>query len=207
MNSWLVRRRLRSQGRRKYPHALIYGELSSDTEVLEGAWIPYGVRVGERCHIGRYSYIMPSAYLQRVHIGNFCSIAEDCAFLCNSHPTDQFSTFPFSRRLAMHKKHFKPLYDEVIDRGPINIGHDVWIGRGCTIMGGISIGTGAIIGAGSVVTKDVEPYTIVGGVPAKPIRKRLSDKAIEKLLASRWWDWPLEEISKRSEELKAMTRG
>jgi len=204
MNSWLVRRWLRLQGRLKYPNALIYGAVSADAEVLEGAWIPYGVRVGEHCRIGRYSYVMSPAYLQGVHIGNFCSIAEGCIFLCHSHPANQFSTFPFSRRLAMHNIDFPALFEERIDRGPIRIGHDVWIGAHCTIMGGVTIGTGAIIATGAVVTHDVEPYAVVGGVPAKLIRKRFSDAVIQRLLDSHWWNWQLDEIAARGKELKQM---
>lgn len=80
-------------------------------------------------------------------------------------------------------------YRRMARRGPINIGNDVWIGYGAVILRGVSIGDGAIVGAGAVVTKDVDPYTIVGGVPAKTIRKRFNEKIIRQLLKIKWWDW------------------
>ena len=106
----------------------------------------------------------------------------------------------------MHGVEFPPLFVETLDKGQIKIGHDVWVGANSCIMGGITIGTGAIIGAGSLVTKDVAPYTIVGGVPAKVIRTRFSNAAVEKLLASQWWNWSLDEIRSRADELTALTR-
>ncbi len=81
------------------------------------------------------------------------------------------------------------------NKGDIVIGNDVWIGYEAIILAGVTIGDGAIIGTRAVVTKDVPPYTIVGGVPAKPIRKRFSDEIISSLLETRWWDWPEEKIS------------
>ena len=81
------------------------------------------------------------------------------------------------------------------NQGDIVIGNDVWIGYEAVILAGVTIGDGAIIGARAVVTKDVPPYTIVGGVPAKPIRKRFSDSDISRLLELRWWDWPTEKIA------------
>jgi len=202
MLSRILRHWLRLQGRFRHSHALVYGKVRAGADVGEGAWIPYGVCVEADCRIGRFSYIMPPGHLAGVSIGNFCSIAENCMFIRNQHPVTHFSTFPFARRLAMHGIDFEPLFNESIDRGDIVIEHDVWIGRNCTIMGGITIGTGAIIAAGAVVTHHVEPYTIVGGVPARPIRKRFSDPVIKRLLASRWWDWPLDEITARGKELE-----
>jgi virginiamycin A acetyltransferase len=81
------------------------------------------------------------------------------------------------------------------NKGDIAIGNDVWIGYDAVIMAGVRIGNGAIVGTRAVVTKDVEAYTIVGGVPAKPIRKRFCDEIIAGLLSIRWWDWPAQKIS------------
>ena len=81
------------------------------------------------------------------------------------------------------------------NRGDIVVGSDVWIGYEAVILSGVTIGDGAIVGARAVVTKDVPPYTIVGGVPAKPIRKRFSEEDIAQLLELRWWDWPQEKIA------------
>ena len=89
------------------------------------------------------------------------------------------------------------------NKGDIVIGNDVWIGYGAVIFAGVTIGDGAIIGTRAVVTKDVPPYTIVGGVPAKPIRKRFSDDDIAALLKMKWWDWPVEQIKEHIAEIQS----
>jgi virginiamycin A acetyltransferase len=147
---------------------------------------------------------MPQSHLKHVKIGNFCSIGEHVLFLNHQHNTHAFSTFPFHERLAMHNINIPPMYEESIDSGGIHIAHDVWIGARSTIMGGVNIGTGAIIGAGSIVTKDVPPYTIVAGVPAKELRPRFSDASISALLNSQWWTWSLEDIQSKQRELAKM---
>ena len=89
----------------------------------------------------------------------------------------------------------KNVADSWDNKGDIVVGNDVWIGYEAVVMAGVKIGDGAIIGARSLVTKDIPPYTIVGGLPAKPIRKRFSEETILRLLEIRWWDWPREKIS------------
>lgn len=128
-------------------------------------------------------------------IGKFCMIASDVTFIMNgaNHLSDAISTYPFAIfgqdwSQAMDGKEYPKKSDTVV-------GNDVWIGYGATIMPGITIGDGAIIATKSVVTKDVAPYSIVGGNPAKEIRKRFSEKEISELLELAWWDWPIEEIT------------
>jgi virginiamycin A acetyltransferase len=134
-------------------------------------------------------------------IGKFCMIASDVKFIMNgaNHLTDALSTYPYAIfgngwEQAMENKSYP-------QKGNINIGNDVWIGYNATIMAGVTIGDGAIIAANSNVVKDVEPYTIVGGNPAKEIKKRFSEDVITKLLALKWWDWDIEKISKNIQNL------
>ncbi|HAT8251615.1 TPA: chloramphenicol acetyltransferase [Legionella pneumophila] len=125
-------------------------------------------------------------------IGKFCQIATNVKFVMNggSHHLGEFSSFPFII--------FQSYWPEVpfIEnrRKDTVIGNDVWIGYDATIMPGVSIGDGAIIGTRAVVTKDVAPYEIVGGNPAQVIRKRFDEKTIDFLLKLAWWDWPIEQI-------------
>ena len=128
-------------------------------------------------------------------IGKFCMIASGVQFIMNggNHLTDSISTYPFSIfgedwANAMEGKSFPY-------KGDTEIGNDVWIGSNATIMPGVKVGDGAIIATNSTVTKNVEPYTIVGGNPAKPIRKRFSEEQIEVLLKLKWWDWDIEKIT------------
>lgn len=129
----------------------------------------------------------------RVVIGKFCSIADGVKFVFGNHATDRVATFPL-RALFFGGKPF----EDSLSKGNITIGHDVWIGADALILSGVSIGHGSIVAAGSVVSKNVAPYTVVGGVPARPIKKRLSDSQIKSLLEIQWWNWPLEKI--RAEE-------
>lgn len=131
-------------------------------------------------------------------IGKFCSIACGAKFLFNSanHTMGSLSTYPFP--IFYEEWEHGIWVDKAWDnKGNIVIGNDVWIGYEAVILAGVTIGDGAIIGARAVVTKDVPPYTIVGGVPAKPIRKRFSDDTINELLSMRWWDLPPEKILER----------
>lgn len=129
-------------------------------------------------------------------IGKFCSIACGAKFLMNSanHTLHSLSTYTFPLFNDEWEHGMKPR-ESWDNEGDIIIGNDVWIGFEAILLAGVTIGDGAIIGARAVVTRDIPPYTIVGGIPAKPIRKRFSDKDIALLLALRWWDWPAEKIS------------
>lgn len=133
----------------------------------------------------------------RLIIGKFCSIACGAKFLFNSanHSLTSLSTYPFPiffEEWGPERAQVTRAWDH---KGDIVIGNDVWIGYEAVILAGVTIGDGAIIGTRAVVTKDVPPYTIVGGVPAKPIRKRFPDDTIAALLALRWWNWPEERIA------------
>lgn len=133
----------------------------------------------------------------RLIIGKFCSIACGAKFLFNSanHSLTSLSTYPFPiffEEWGLDRRQVTRAWDY---KGDIVIGNDVWIGYEAVILAGVTIGDGAIIGTRAVVTKDVPPYTIVGGVPAKPIRKRFPDDTIAALLALRWWNWPEERIA------------
>lgn len=129
-------------------------------------------------------------------IGKFCSIACGAKFLFNSanHALGSLSTYPFPlfwEEWGLDKGRVTDAWD---NKGDIIIGNDVWIGYEAVVLAGVTIGDGAIVAARAVVTKDVPPYTIVGGVPAKRIRRRFPEETIEGLLSLRWWDWPREKI-------------
>ncbi|MCB6200281.1 CatB-related O-acetyltransferase [Extibacter muris] len=130
-------------------------------------------------------------------IGKFCSIACGARFLFNSanHSMHSLSTYPFPlffEEWGLDRRDVARSWD---NKGDIIVGNDVWIGYEAVILAGVTIGDGAIIGTRSLVTKDVPPYTIVGGMPARPIRKRFSEETIHDLLEIKWWDWPKEKIA------------
>lgn len=137
-------------------------------------------------------------------IGKFCMIASDVKFIMNgaNHLSESISSYPFAIfgngwENAMEGKSYP-------NKGDLIVGNDVWIGYNATIMSGIVIGDGAIIATNATVTKDVAPYTIVGGNPAKEIRKRFDEDTIKKLLAIQWWNWDIATISKN---VQAITGG
>ncbi len=131
-------------------------------------------------------------------IGKFCSIACGAKFIFNSanHTLSSVSTYPFPIFFEEWGLNIKDVAAAWDNKGDIIIGNDVWIGYEAVIMAGVTVGDGAIIGTRAVVTKDVPPYTIVGGVPAKPIRKRFDNETLDELLKIRWWDWPEEKIAR-----------
>ena len=133
---------------------------------------------------------------ERLIIGKFCSIACGTKFLFNSanHTLKSLSTYTFPlfyEDWNLEKSNITTAWD---NKGDIIIGNDVWIGYEAIIMAGVHVGNGAIIAAHAVVTKDVQPYTIVGGVPARPIRKRFNEEIIQELEKLKWWNWPIEKI-------------
>lgn len=135
---------------------------------------------------------------EKLIIGKFCSIACGAKFLFNSanHTLKSLSTYPFALMYDewnMDKKDVAKGWD---NKGDIVIGNDVWIGYNAIILSGVKIGDGAIVATGAVVTKDVKPYEIVGGIPAKIIRKRFSDEVIIKLQKMKWWNWPADKIKR-----------
>ena len=134
----------------------------------------------------------------RLIIGKFCSIACGARFIFTgaNHTLKSLSTYPFPiffEEWGLDKKQVVSAWD---NKGDTIIGNDVWIGYEAIIMSGVQIGDGAIVGARAVVTKDVPPYTVVGGVPAKEIRKRYDEETIAKLQQIQWWDWPFDKIQK-----------
>ena len=136
---------------------------------------------------------------ERLVIGKFCSIACGAKFLfnCANHALGSFSTYTFPlfyEEWGLDKSHVTDAWD---NKGDIIIGNDVWIGYEAVIMAGVRIGDGAIIAARAVVTKDVPPYTIVGGTPAREIRKRFDEATTKRLLELKWWDWPADKIKQR----------
>lgn len=138
-------------------------------------------------------------------IGKFCSIACGAKFLFNSanHTQASLSTYPFPiffEEWGLSIKNVSAAWD---NKGDIIVGNDVWIGYEAVIMAGVTIGDGAIVGTRAVVTKNVPPYTIVGGVPAKAIRKRFSEDTIAALLAMEWWNWPEEKIKQHITDIQS----
>ncbi len=162
--------------------------------------------IGNNCSIsstkiGYKTYIGNGAFLDSVVIGKYCSIGDNCKVLSGTHPVkDWVSTHPcfYSKDYLfsfVNENLFKEVkfYDET-NRVKVKIGNDVWIGSNVLILGGVQIGDGAVIGAGAVVTSDVTPYSIVGGVPAKCIRKRFDENTINHLIELKWWNLSFEEL-------------
>lgn len=134
-----------------------------------------------------------------IEIGKFCSIAENVdIFIGGYHNSEFISTYPFSTAYSDI-----PYTDILVHKPKTTIGHDVWVGANVTIMAGVNIGNGSVIATGSVVVKDVGDYEIVGGNPAKMIKKRFTDKQIEALQKIEWWNWPIEKIKAEANLLQS----
>ncbi len=142
---------------------------------------------------------------EQLVIGKFCSIACGAKFLfnCANHALNSLSTYTFPlfyQEWGLDKENITQAWN---NKGDIVLGNDVWIGFEAVILAGVTIGDGAVVGARAVVTKDVPPYTIVGGVPAKSIRKRFSQEVITRLEKLRWWDWPENRIRQNIHAIQA----
>lgn len=139
---------------------------------------------------------------EKLIIGKYCSIATDVRFIMNggNHRMDGPSTFPFPIMGAPWSEHLD-LLAGLPNAGDTVVGSDVWIGRDSLIMPGTTLGPGVIVASGSVVSGSIGAYTIVGGNPARPIRKRFGDAGIDRLLAVAWWDWPTEKVTANIREI------
>jgi acetyltransferase-like isoleucine patch superfamily enzyme len=145
--------------------------------------------------IKSYSYVGCNCLIQNTTIGKFCSIANDVKMGLGNHPLDSFSTSTiFYQKNNTLNININSHIKNITEYKSITIGNDVWIGASVIILDGICIGNGAVIGANAVVTKDIPPYAIVGGTPAKIIKYRFSDSEIKNLVSSGWWDLSLSEI-------------
>jgi len=149
-------------------------------------------------------YLLPDAGADRLVVGSFCSIGSGAAFIMagnQGHRAEWISTFPFA--FVPDAPEFAGAANGFLPAGDTVIGNDVWIGSEAIIMPGVKVGHGAVIGTRALVTRDVEPYAIVGGNPARPIRKRFADDDIALLMEMQWWDWSVEMLSEAMEPMTA----
>lgn len=156
--------------------------------------------------LGDYSYLMDGSMAWCVEIGKFCSIAAYTRLNAPNHPTWRATQHHFTYRSSAYGLADTDDTDFFAwrrDHG-VTIGHDVWIGHGAIVLPGVTVGAGAVIGAGAVVTRDVAPYTIVGGSPARPIRRRVTEAVEARLLALAWWDWPHDRLADAVDDMAAL---
>lgn len=166
-------------------------------DCILGPW----TEVGARCylsevHFGAWSYVVTDASAVYADIGKFCSIAQGVRINPGNHPHWRAAMHHFSYRAKgyeLAEEDHEPFF-EWRRSNTVTLGHDVWCGHGAIILPGRTVGTGSVIAAGAVVTQDVAPFTIVGGVPAQPIRPRFEKATADALLDIAWWDWDHDKI-------------
>jgi acetyltransferase-like isoleucine patch superfamily enzyme len=190
--------------RRPRPSSLYRSARLTGTVSVEHPTALSSAAINGDCAIGAFTYLNPRVEITNSRLGRFCSIAPEVIINPGAHPTDWLSTHPFtcdpsgvsagmSNVPEYHQlAHSEPARSHNENRrAGTDIGHDIWIGHRAIIMGGLKIGTGAVVAAGAVVTHDVEPYSIVGGIPARHIKYRFTKAMIDRLLASEWWEYDL----------------
>ncbi|MGC9670266.1 CatB-related O-acetyltransferase [Planosporangium sp. 12N6] len=144
---------------------------------------------------------------EKLVIGRYCAIAAGTRFIMAgaNHPTGGVSTFPFAIFGGAWREYTLDVVMNVPSRGDTVVGNDVWFGYGSLVMPGVRIGDGAIVATGSVVTADVPPYTVVGGNPARPVKRRYDDADVARLLRAAWWNWPVELVTAHARTIMSGT--
>jgi phosphonate metabolism protein (transferase hexapeptide repeat family) len=182
------------------PVSISESELGAWTEIREGA------RLNESA-IGDYTYLMERVQLDYATVGRFGNVAADVRLGPTNHPIDRPTAHHFTYRAAMYDmgEDDESIFEWRADQ-PVDVGHDVWLGHGALVLPGVTIGNGAVVAAGAIVTHDVDPYTVVAGVPAEPIRRRFSPEVAGRIEATRWWEWDHETLAERLPAFRDLDR-
>jgi len=151
------------------------------------------------CKVGAYSYIQSGGRIFNCEIGRFCSIASSVTIAPGIHVISRISTHPIFVQKSTPLPKVYAKCDNIISQKKVKIGNDVWIGEKVVILDGVKVGNGAVIAAGAVVVKDVESYSVVGGVPARHLKYRFDEKTIKTLQQSQWWNYPDDWFEKNAE--------